>query len=85
LLVDISESRDVVARTVRERGYSAPVVLDAEGEVTGAYGVRATPTTFVIGRDGGIVARAIGPRPWTGPEGRALFKALLEEPAPPAR
>jgi hypothetical protein len=32
---------------------------------------------FVIDRDGAIVGRAVGPRPWTGPDGRALFRALL--------
>jgi hypothetical protein len=74
-----------VARTVRERGYVAPVVLDADGSVTSTYGVHGTPTTFVVGKDGGLVARAVGPRPWTGPEGRALFEALLKEPASPGR
>lgn len=78
LLVDIGETREVVARAVRERGYVAPVVLDAEREVTDDYGVRATPTAFLVGRDGMLLARAVGPRPWTGPAGRALLGQLLE-------
>ena len=82
LLVDIREDRATVARTVAERGYVAPVVLDRDGDVTDTYGVNATPTAFLVARDGTIVGRAIGPRPWTGPDGRALFQALL---APPAR
>jgi hypothetical protein len=77
LLVDIREDRAKVARTVAERGYVAPVVLDRDGAVTEAYGVHATPTAFLVARDGTIVGRAIGPRPWTGPDGRALFQALL--------
>jgi peroxiredoxin len=80
LLVDIREDREKVARAVAERGYVAPVVLDLSGEVTEAYGVRATPTTFLVARDGTIVGRAIGPRPWTGPDARALFQALLAPP-----
>jgi hypothetical protein len=80
LLVDIREDRQKVARAVTERGYVAPVVLDKTGEVTEAYGVHATPTTFLIARDGTIVGRAIGPRPWTGPDARALFQALLTSP-----
>jgi Redoxin len=76
-LVNIREDRAKVARVVAERGYVAPVVLDPEGDTTGAYGVQATPTTFLIARDGTIVGRAIGPRPWTGPDARALFEALL--------
>jgi hypothetical protein len=77
LLVDIREDRATVARAVAERGYVAPVLLDLDGAVSDAYGIRATPTTFVIARDGTIVGRGIGPRPWTGPDARALFQALL--------
>jgi hypothetical protein len=77
LLVDIREDRATVARAVAERGYVAPVLLDLDGAVSDAYGIRATPTTFVIARDGTMVGRAIGPRPWTGPDARALFQALL--------
>lgn len=81
VLVDIREDRAKVARVVAERGYAAPVVLDRDGDVTDAYGVNATPTVFLIARDGTIVGRAIGPRPWTGPHGSALFEALLAAPA----
>jgi len=77
ILVDIREDRTKVARTVAERGYVAPVVLDRDGAVTDSYGVNATPTVFVVARDGTVVGRAIGSRPWTGPDGRALFQALL--------
>ena len=80
LLVDIREDRAKVARVVAERGYVAPVVLDLDGAVSEAYGIRATPMAFLIARDGTIVGRAIGPRPWTGPDGRALFQALLAPP-----
>ena len=80
LLVDIREDRAKVARVVAERGYTAPVVLDLDGAVSEAYGIRATPMAFLIARDGTIVGRAIGPRPWTGPDGRALFQALLAPP-----
>ena len=80
LLVNIREERGKVAKAVAERGYIAPVVLDPDGEVSDDYGIRATPTVFVIARDGTIVGRAVGPRPWTGPDGRALFQALLAAP-----
>jgi hypothetical protein len=80
LLVDMREDPAMVARVVTERRYVAPVLLDLDGGVSDAYGVRATPTTFVIARDGTIVGRAIGPRPWLGPDGRALFQALLAPP-----
>ena len=80
MLVNLHEDRAKVARAVADRGYQAPVVLDVDGNISESYGIRATPTTFVIGRDGAIVGRAIGPRAWTGSDARALFLALLAPP-----
>ncbi len=77
VLVDMVEDREQVDRTVKERGYIAPVLLDADGSVSRAYGVRATPTVFVIGQDSTVLGAAIGPRPWAEPAGRALLQALL--------
>jgi Redoxin len=80
LLVDIREDRATVARAVAERGYVAPVVLDLNGAVSDVYGIHGTPTVFLIARDGTIVGRAVGSRPWMGPDARALFQALLAPP-----
>jgi hypothetical protein len=77
VLVDLGEERDTVSQAVRTRGYRAPVLLDRRRDVADLYGVTATPTTFVIGRDGRLLGRAIGPRPWSEPTGRALLDAVL--------
>jgi hypothetical protein len=82
LLVDIGEDRAIVERAARSRGYTARILLDLDRKVTEVYAVRATPTTFLVGRDGALRGRTIGPRPWTGPDGRALLRSLLAEPAP---
>ena len=78
LLVDLWEKRERVAATVKDRRYSVRVLLDADGEVSKAYHVRATPTVFLIGRDGALLGEAAGPKPWTEPAGRALLSALLK-------
>jgi hypothetical protein len=40
VLVDFREDPATVKKTVRERGYTAPVVVDQAGDVTGrVYGV----------------------------------------------
>ena len=77
LMIAIREDRATVARAVAERGYVAPTLLDRDGRVSDVYGVRGTPTTFLIARSGHLVGRAIGRRAWTGTEGRAVFQALL--------
>jgi peroxiredoxin len=77
LAVNMEESRDTVRAWVRDRKLTMDVLLDISGAVNGAWGVAYSPVVFVVGRDGRLVARAIGTREWTAPEGRAFFEALM--------
>jgi DNA-binding LacI/PurR family transcriptional regulator len=77
LLVNIGESRQTVVRTASSRRYAAPVLLDPSGKAADIFGVRGTPTVFIIGRDGTILGSAVGPLDWTERAGLALLKALL--------
>jgi hypothetical protein len=80
-LVNFRESADLVRRTVAERGYTAPVLLDESGDTTGrVYGVWGPPTAYLIDRRGRLVGRASGPRDWESPAARALIEALLAAP-----
>ena len=83
LLVDFREGPDLVRRTVEERGYVAPVLLDRSGEVAGkSYGVWGTPTFYAIDREGRLVGRALGARPWDRPVARQFLLELLEAKSP---
>ena len=65
-------------RTVTERGYTAPVLLDASGDVTGrAYGVFGPPTAYLVDREGRLVGRLVGSRDWSGPAARDLIRAFV--------
>jgi peroxiredoxin len=75
--VDMEESRDKVQRWVKDKNVSFTVALDRSGSVLRAYDVRATPAVFAIGRDGKLVAKAVGVKSWTSPRGRAFLEALL--------
>jgi peroxiredoxin len=81
LPVSIQEPKDLVAGYVKGAGITPPVLLDGDGVVARSYRVTATPTTFLIGRDGRQIARASGTRPWDGPAGHALLDALVASPA----
>jgi len=81
LAVSIEEPRDLVAAYVKGAGVTSSVLLDGDGAVARDYRVRATPTTFVIGRNGRLVASASGTRDWDGKAGRALLDALVAAPA----
>jgi AhpC/TSA family len=79
LLVDFREAADLVRRTVQERGYIAPVLLDASGDVTGkSYGVWGPPTFFFVNRKGQLVGRGVGERGWDRPAAKVFLRALLE-------
>ncbi len=77
LAINIEEDRETVARWVREKRLTSTVLLDAAGAVNRAYRVTGTPTVFVIGGDGRLVAKALSTKEWTGPAGRALLEALV--------
>jgi peroxiredoxin len=79
LLVSFREDAGLVKRAVRERGYTAPVLLDASGDVTGRlYGVWGPPTAYVIARQGRLLARLAGAHDWDSPAARRLLEATLE-------
>ncbi len=79
LLVSFREEPTLVRRTVKERGYVAPVLLDASGDVTGRlYGVWGPPTSYLVDRQGRLVARLVGARDWSSPAARRLLEATLD-------
>jgi peroxiredoxin len=78
LLISFRESADVVKQAVTERGYTAPVLLDASGDVTGrTYGVFGPPTAYLVDREGLLVGRLVGARDWSGPAARDLIRAFV--------
>ena len=80
-LIAFRENSDLVRRTVEERKYTAPVLLDERGETTGRdYGVFGPPTVYLIDRAGNLVGRVVGPRAWNGEAGRRLIEQLLAAP-----
>jgi hypothetical protein len=81
-LIAFREAPDLVRRTVDERRYTAPVLLDESGDTTGRdYGVFGPPTVYLIDRAGNLVGRVVGPRAWNGEAGRRLIEELLAAPA----
>jgi hypothetical protein len=84
LLVSFRENPAHVRQVVKDRGYSAPVLIDRSGDVTGRqYGVFGPPTVYLIDRGGRLVGRAVGARSWEGPVARDFLLALLAEKPKP--
>ncbi|PYM13791.1 MAG: hypothetical protein DMD81_20070 [Candidatus Rokuibacteriota bacterium] len=76
LAVNIQEPRGTVAAWVRDKKVTFPVVLDTDGAAAKAYRITATPTVFIVGRDGKVVGAAFGTKEWTSEPGRALLARL---------
>jgi cytochrome c biogenesis protein CcmG/thiol:disulfide interchange protein DsbE len=81
--INVREGNSSVRAYAKELGLTVPLVVDPSAEIGAAYGVIVIPTTFLVGRDGRAVARAIGPREWGSGQARALLRALLAEPTAP--
>ncbi len=79
--VNLSEPAERVKAYAAEMKLTFPLVIDPDGELARAYGVRFTPTHFLIDRSGIVRAGGAGARDWDGPTARAAI-AILLEPTP---
>jgi cytochrome c biogenesis protein CcdA/peroxiredoxin len=61
LAINNQETLEDVAGFRDELGVSFPLVMDEKGEIQDEYGVLSYPSTFVLNRDGLIIARHFGP------------------------
>ena len=77
LAVNIAETADQVKGFLVKHKLSFPALLDIDSRVSNLYGVRGTPTRFLISREGKAIAGSIGPRDWGSEEARTLIGHLL--------
>jgi thiol-disulfide isomerase/thioredoxin len=77
LAVDIQEDKDEVAAFMKEYGLSFPAALDSTGRISAEYGIRGIPATFIIDREGGVIAVVVGSRDWNTPETAAALETLI--------
>ena len=73
-----TKGRLVVAPYVEKNGYHFKILLDPENTVGEAYDVSGVPETFIIDREGRIVAHHMGAFDWSRPDVKDALKQLLE-------
>jgi thiol-disulfide isomerase/thioredoxin len=84
--VDLQEDAESISAFQRQFGLDLYVLLDDEGSVTRAYGVRGLPATFLIDRQGVVRVQRLGPllaggvettwsEPWLAEQVRSLLAA----------
>jgi peroxiredoxin len=57
LNIDVQESAKKVSAFAEKQGIPYRVLLDEDGKVTKAYGIRGVPFTVIVGRDGTVVCK----------------------------
>ena len=72
-------SRDDVVAYVKKHGYHFDVLLDPKNAVAEAYKVSGVPETFIIDREGRIVAHHSGAFDWSQPGIRDALEELLKD------
>ncbi|HEX7052077.1 MAG TPA: TlpA disulfide reductase family protein [Longimicrobiales bacterium] len=75
----LSAADGSVRKLVDKWGLDFDVLLDPQARVQRLFGVTGLPTTFIIGRDGEIVGKVLGPLPWDAPLHLDRLRQLLEE------
>ena len=77
LAVNIAEPADQVKGYLIKHKLTFPALLDSDSRVSSLYGIRGTPTRFLIDREGKLIAGSIGPRDWASEAARTLISHLL--------
>ena len=79
LAIDLQEPEQTVAEYVADNKLTFSVGLDSNGRVAQMYGIRSIPTTYIIGKDGEVIAGAVGAREWDSEASVQYFSLLLGE------
>lgn len=75
--VSLDENQEAYEKFIKEHGVNFPTYLDTSKSIPGTYGTSLYPEAYVIGRDGRILRKIVGPQDWTKPEMTSIFDNLL--------
>lgn len=78
LAISVDDGRAEVEAFQERLGLGFPILLDPEKRVAGRYQSFRFPESWLVDREGELVARFVGPREWDDPMYVARIRALLE-------
>jgi peroxiredoxin len=76
--VSLDDDPNAYENFLKEHGVNFPTYLDTSKAIPASYGTSMYPEAYIIGRDGRIVRKVVGPQNWTGAEMTAIFAGLLD-------
>jgi peroxiredoxin len=77
--LDNKRSKNRVDGFIKKLGVTYPVLLDPKETVGDHYQTVGLPTSYLIGRNGKIAGRVMGPLDWTSPEVSSVIEGLLHD------
>jgi thiol-disulfide isomerase/thioredoxin len=77
--INLQESASQVNNFFKEYKLTFTALLDSDGEVGIRFRINAIPTTYILDKDGQIIAKAIGPRKWDRKKSIVLFDHLTNK------
>ena len=78
LAVNCGEEAEQVVAFMKNNKLLFPSVLDRDNKVSMAYGIQAIPASYLIDREGNIIARVTGSINWDTPKIHAVMEHLLK-------
>jgi cytochrome c biogenesis protein CcmG/thiol:disulfide interchange protein DsbE len=72
-----TKGKSAVVPYVEKNGYHFKILLDPENKVGESYSVSGVPETFIIDRNGRIVAHHMGAFDWSRPDVKEALQQLL--------
>ena len=77
LAISVDESPEAVAEFRARLGLTFPILMDPRKSVATTYQTYRFPETLLVGRDGVVVERYIGPKEWDAPAYVDRIRRLL--------
>ncbi len=77
--VSVDQDPDAYAKFLQDQNVIFPTFDAMTTKIPGTYGTSMYPETYVIGRDGRIARKIVGPQNWQDPHFVESIEALLHE------
>jgi peroxiredoxin len=82
LAISVDEDASLVERFRDRLGLGFPILLDPEQRVAHAYQTFRFPETLLVGADGSVVERYVGPKEWDADAYLERIRRLIEAEVP---
>jgi len=78
LAISTSDSRAGVERFLGGRSPVFDILMDDDGKVSAAFRARGVPVTYLLDRQGRLLAGKTGPQQWDSHEMEVLIRQAIE-------